>query len=312
MTAAGGGRTRLTRTSVPERDPAWSPDGTRIAFSARTGPVGPFRIFVVNADGTGLVQLTRQPAGLADRSPVWSPDGTRIAFVSDRDGGFPEIYTMNAEGRGRNRLTANVFVDGNPSWSPDGTRILVERCCLDGQSEIYAVDAATHADTNLTNSADRMEFDPVWSPDGTRVAFVAFEVGQRNIDIWTMNADGSNPARLTNDPAVDLAPDWQPLPICTITGASGSDPGLLGTSGDDVICARGGDDVVLAGLGNDLVLGGPGADTIGGEDGNDLVVGEGGNDALDGGAGLDLLDGEQGIDTCAPGPDGAALRLCEG
>jgi Ca2+-binding RTX toxin-like protein len=208
-------------------------------------------------------------------------------------------------------MTTNGLIDGNPSWSPDGTRLLVERCCLDGQSEIYAIDVATRSEANLTNSATRMDFDPVWSPDGARVAFVAFEVGERNIDIWTMNADGSGQARLTNDPAVDLAPDWQPLPICTITGASGSDPTLLGTSGDDVICARGGDDVVLAGLGNDLVLGGPGSDAIGGEDGNDLVVGEGGNDTLDGGAGLDLLDGEQGIDTCVPGLDGAALRLCE-
>jgi Tol biopolymer transport system component len=311
MTAEGGGRTRLTRTNVAERDPAWSPDGTRIAFAARTSPLGPFRIFVMNADGTGRTQLTTQPAGLADRSPVWSPDGSRIAYVTDRDGAFPEIYTMDAAGGGVNRLTANVYVDGNPSWSPDGTRILVERCCADGTSEIYSVDVATHADTNLSNSPTRMDFDPVWSPDGTRIAYVAFEVGQTNVDVWAMNADGTGQARLTNDPAVDLSPDWQPLPACTVSGTGGADPALLGTDGNDVICARGGDDVVLGGLGHDLVLGGPGADSIGGEDGNDLLVGEGGNDVLDGGPGLDLLDGGQGIDTCLAGSEGAAIRLCE-
>jgi Ca2+-binding RTX toxin-like protein len=241
---------------------------------------------------------------------VWSPDGTRIAFVSDRDGGFPEIYTMNADGSGVNRLTANVFVDGNPSWSPDGTRVLVERCCKAGSSDIYAIDVATHAEVNLTNTPTAMEFDPVWSPQGTEIAYVAFQTGEGNIDIWKMNADGSGQIRLTNEPAADLAPDWQPDPTCTIRG-TGEPDALVGTDGNDVICALAGDDVVNAGLGNDLVFGGQGNDTINGDDGSDLLIGEAGNDTLDGGSGFDALDGEQGIDTCIPGPDGAFVRLCE-
>jgi TolB protein len=311
MNAAGRGRTRITRTPVAERDPAWSPDGTQIAYAARIGPRGPFRIFVAEPDGSNPTQLTSQPAGLADRSPAWSPDGTRIAYVSDRGGGFPEIYTMNADGSGVNRLTTNPFVDGNPSWSPDGTRLLVERCCPEGSSEIFSIDLATHVETNLTNTATSMDFDPVWSPDGTRIAYVSFEVGQGNVDIWVMDAAGTGQTRLTNDAAVDLSPDWQPLPRCTVRGTSGADPALLGTDGNDVICALGGDDVVMAGAGNDLVRGGPGADTIAGDDGNDLLLGEAGNDTLDGGAGFDMLDGEAGIDTCLPGADGAATRLCE-
>jgi Tol biopolymer transport system component len=312
MGPSGAARTRVTRTSVVERDPAWSPDGTRIAYAARTSVGGPFRIFVTQPDGTGTTQLTTQPAGDADRSPAWSPDGTRIAFVSDRDGGFPEIYTMNADGSGVNRLTANVFVDGNPSWSPDGTRILIERCCAEGSSDIAAIDVATHADTNLTNSPTFMDFDPVWSPDGAGIAYVSFLVGEGNPDIWAMNADGTSPVRLTTDPAADLSPDWQPDPTCTIRGTSGPDPALLGTEGNDVICALAGDDVVQAGLGSDLVLAGPGNDTVAGEDGADSLIGGADNDALDGGAGFDVLDGEQGIDTCLPGPDGAFTRLCEG
>jgi Ca2+-binding RTX toxin-like protein len=309
MSAAGRGRARLTTTSAAERDPAWSPGGTRIAYAARVG--ARLRIFVVKPDGTGKVRLTEPAEGSGDRSPVWSPDGTRIAFVSDRDGGFPEIYTMNADGTGLNRLTANVFIDGNPSWSPDGTRILVERCCPDGTSDIVSIDVATHAETNLTNTPASMEFDPVWSPDGTMIAFVAFPVGGDNIDIWAMNADGTNVIRLTNDPAPDLSPDWQPLPICTISGSDGPDAALLGTDGNDVICALAGDDAVLAGLGQDLALGGRGNDRLEGQGGSDVLIGEAGDDTLMGGPDYDVLDGDQGTDTCNRGGQGAFRRLCE-
>lgn len=310
MTAEGSGRTRITNTPVPERDPAWSPDGTRIAYSARTSPAGPFRIFVANADGTAPVQLTGQAEGSADRSPAWSPDGTRIAFVSDRDGGFPEIYTMNPDGSGEIRLTANVYVDGNPSWSPDGTHVAVERCCK-SSSDIISIDVVTHAEVNLTNSTSLMDFDPSWSPDGTRIAYVSFQVGEGNIDVWTMNADGTGQLRLTTEAGPDLAPDWQPVPICTVNGTGMADPALLGTEGNDVICARAGDDHVIAGSGNDLVFGGQGTDVLEGQDGADTVHGEQGNDTLDGGPGLDFLDGGAGTDVCIPGTEGASTRLCE-
>ena len=310
MNANGTARQRLTKTSVPERDPAWSPDGTRIAYSARISPRGPFRIYVMNADGTGRAQLTSQLTGRADTSPVWSPDGTRIAFTSDRDGGFPEVYLMDPGGTNLLRLTTNDLIDGNPSWSPDGTRIAVERCCADGTSEIYAIDLATLAETNLTATVDVQEFDPVFSLSGTRIAYVAFTVGDGNIDIWVMNADGTARTRLSTHAAPDMSPSWQPLPVCTITGTESGDD-LVGTDGDDVICALGGRDSVRAGLGNDLVLGGAGADSLEGQFGNDLLYGEGGPDTLDGGPGYDGLDGGPAADTCIRGADGAFTRQCE-
>ncbi len=209
------------------------------------------------------------------------------------------------------RLTANVYVDGNPSWSPDGTRIAVERCCLDGSSEIFSIDVATHVEVDLTNSTSFMDFDPSWSPDGTRIAFVSFQVGEGNIDIWTMNADGSGLLRLTTDPAPDLSPDWQPLPICTINGTAGSDLDLLGTDLNDVICALDGDDAVRAGLGHDLVFGGQGNDVLDGQEGSDTLLGESGDDTLYGRSEYDFLDGGGGTDTCTRGGQGAFERLCE-
>ena len=212
MKASGRGRTRVTSTSVPERDPSWSPDGSHLVYAARTGPGEPFRIFVANDDGSGRDQLTSQAAGSADRSPVWSPDGSRIAFVSNRAGGFPELYLMSAGGTGLVRLTTNSSIDANPSWSPDGTKLLFERCCENGTSDLFTIDVATRAEVDLTPSSTQQDFDPVWSPDGTRIAFVSFEVGQGNLDIWRMNADGTAPVRLTQEAGPDLSPDWQPIP----------------------------------------------------------------------------------------------------
>jgi TolB protein len=207
MNANGRGRTRLTSTSVPERNPSWSPDGTGLVYAARTAPGEPFRIFVARADGSGREQLTSQKAG-SDTAPVWSPDGTRIAFVSDRDRGFPELYLMNADGTGVKRLTTNTLIDANPSWSPDGTRVVFERCCETGTSDLFTIDVTTRAEVSVTASASSQEFDPSWSPDGTRIAYDAFEVGQGNIDIWVVNADGSSPLRLTQQVGPDLSPDW--------------------------------------------------------------------------------------------------------
>ena len=310
MTAEGKGRTRLTDTPVPERDPSWAPSGTQLVYAARTSRHGPFRIFLAKADGSGPVQLTTQAAGEADRSPVFSPDGTRIAFVSDRDGGFPEIYLMFADGTGVVRLTSNAEIDGNPSWTPDGTRLVVERCCASGTSDLVAIDVATRVETPITATPGVQEFDPVVSPDGALLAYTAFEVGQGNVDVWVSAIDGTGAQRLTQDSAPDLSPDWQPIPICTIRGTGEADD-LQGTDADDVICAVGGDDFVRAGLGNDLVIGGKGNDALEGQDGEDVVLGEGGDDVLGGGAGYDVLDGGEGTDTCVRGADGALLRQCE-
>jgi Tol biopolymer transport system component len=311
MTASGRGRERLTRTPVPERDPSWSPDGSMIAYSARTSPTGPFRIFLVGADGSAPMQLTTQGRGSADRSPIFSPDGTEVAFVSDRGGGFPDVYIADVDGTRTTRLTTNAFVDGNPAWTPDGTAILVERCCTEGSSELYAIDVASHGETALTASPATMEFDPVPSPDGTKIAFVAFDIGVGNLDIWVMNADGSGATRLTNDERPDLSPDWQPVPMCTVRGTGGDDAALVGTDGNDVVCGLAGNDSIVGGAGTDLILGGKGNDSVDGQDGNDMIVGDQGDDVLDGGPGYDVLDGGAGTDRCVPGADGGSARLCE-
>src|SRR5918995_6094775 len=100
MNADGTGKTRIT-SPVPQADadtydrwPAWSPDGTKIAFSRQVYPYTRDEIYVMNADGSGLTRLTNNDT--EDSVPTWSPDGTRIAFSSHRTG-FDEIWVMNAD-----------------------------------------------------------------------------------------------------------------------------------------------------------------------------------------------------------------------
>jgi Tol biopolymer transport system component len=99
MNADGSGRRKLTHNARNNAEPAWSPDGRKIAF--RSTRNGNRDIYVMNADGTGKRNLTRNPA--RDGSPSWSPDGRRIAFVSDRDGRL-EAHVMNADGSGQRSL----------------------------------------------------------------------------------------------------------------------------------------------------------------------------------------------------------------
>jgi len=85
-----------------------------IAFSSQRD--GYNEIYVMNADGSGLTNLTNNSAD--DWSPAWSADGAKIAFSSDRDGNA-EIYVMNADGSGQTRLTNNSADDWSPAWSPE-------------------------------------------------------------------------------------------------------------------------------------------------------------------------------------------------
>jgi Tol biopolymer transport system component len=118
----GSGVTNIDNSPLSDEFPAWSPDGTKIAFSRRTCPGGtctPFDIYVMNADGSAQVNVTNN--GLQNYDPAWSPDGTKIAFASRRTG-TDQIYVMDADGTGQTQLTASGTND-EPAWSPDGHRI---------------------------------------------------------------------------------------------------------------------------------------------------------------------------------------------
>lgn len=112
----GTGLTRLTNNSAEDRDPAWSPDGSKIVFASDRGlrAGGTTHLYVMNADGTGVKQLTFG-TGSQDQ-PSWSPDGTLIAYHR-QDG----LYTISPAGNySRTLITAKMYFVGQPAWSPDG------------------------------------------------------------------------------------------------------------------------------------------------------------------------------------------------
>jgi Tol biopolymer transport system component len=158
MNADGTDLTRLTHddTDIVDFEPAWSPDGSKIAF--RRGP----DIYLMNPDGTGLVNWSNY-GSTTNGGPSWSPDGTQIAFGSRRVGNW-EIYVMNADGTGLTRLTDDPASDFLPAWSPDGSKIafMTDR---DGNEEIYVMNPDGTGLVNLTNSPSR-EYSPAWSPGG--------------------------------------------------------------------------------------------------------------------------------------------------
>jgi TolB protein len=164
MNADGTSQTNLTDyPGGNDADPAWSPDGTRIAFvSGRAQHYTD--VYVMGADGTGQIRLTESP-GL-DSGPAWSPDGSRIAFVSEREGALnPEIYVMNADGTGQTNLANNSRFDQHPTWSPGGSQIAFASGDLAGNPEIYVMNADGTGQTNLTDNP-AFDADPAWSPDG--------------------------------------------------------------------------------------------------------------------------------------------------
>src|SRR6058998_1975977 len=136
----------VTQAIAPGFAPAWSPDGTRLAYECGEN------ICAIKADSTGFTQLTVDAAG--NRHPSWSPDGSRIAFAATH-AGVADLYVMGASGSGAVRLTEDVGFVGSPAWSPDGTRIVFD-CRVDvGNDDLCSVNADGTGFARLTTDPAR-------------------------------------------------------------------------------------------------------------------------------------------------------------
>jgi Tol biopolymer transport system component len=155
-----GSPVRLTQDPAAQQDPAFSPDGTKIAF--RNKPAGqPSNIFTMKPDGSGGKKLTN--TGTSNILPDFSPDGKKIAWTSSVDPGSNfEIYTMNSDGTGQTRVTNDPDFDSDAAYSPDGNKIAFARGVA-GKSEIYTMNTNGTGLQRLTNNA-ATDIQPDWQP----------------------------------------------------------------------------------------------------------------------------------------------------
>jgi TolB protein len=220
MNADGSEVTRLTNHAADEGYPSWSPDGRTITFDSDRD--GNFEIYAMDATGSNVRRVTNHPA--RDVSAAWSPDGSRIAFMSDRDKAFDiyEIPPSNAappkkvpgtfsekvpgtflgEPAGGRRLTT-TGTSWFPAYSPDGSLL-----AFHVGRDVHVMPAAGGELRRLTTDPANGMY-PTWSPDGRRLAFMSWRNGRT--EIFTMNADGTNQARLfTVDRGDAIDPRWSP------------------------------------------------------------------------------------------------------
>jgi len=186
-------------SSTPNAEHAGGPPSSVVFYSAREGDLNN-QIYTMNPDGGNQVRFTDDTA--SDVDPDISPDGQQVVFTSNQTGNN-EIFIQDHSGTIQN-LTNDPSTDEWARWSPNGKQIVFDSNRT-GVFEVYLMNADGSGTTALTTAPTLGRY-PSWSPDGKQIVL------RRGIDIYTINADGSDPVQLTNEvsPSFAQMPVWSP------------------------------------------------------------------------------------------------------
>jgi Tol biopolymer transport system component len=206
MNADGTGD-RVLATDHPASDPAWSPDGRRIAFSQSIDEV--YDLYVMNADGTGVERLTDD--AFSDWGATWAPDGGTLLFNSDRDGSY-HIHRLDLATKEVSAVTTGGSNDYDPAISPDGSRLAFTSDRRGGNNYDIWLMAVDGEPTRLTIGDDVGDsYMATWSPDGSTIAFTSNRTG--DFEVYTMSAAGAEATNLSQNPGASdgwARPEWSP------------------------------------------------------------------------------------------------------
>jgi TolB protein len=208
--------------------PCWSPDGKKIVFARKSGGYIDQFLFVMDADGKNVRQLTheskepkaesKKPSPPADMNPAWSPDGKKITFESQREN-WSHIYAIDADGSNLKRLTPEDQHNSHPVWSPDGKKIAFRRSIGNGdvKENLFVMDADGSNIKALTQLPALFHVgEHSWSPDGKKLVFCSNRdepkpLGDQTF-VYVMDADGSNVKKLSKTATHPdhMRPAWSP------------------------------------------------------------------------------------------------------
>jgi Tol biopolymer transport system component len=233
----GSGDVQLTFGDNRSRSPAWSPDGSKIAFLRGNKPSS---LLIMSADGTDRTLIQRRISKhryYFFGRPAWSPDGTQIAFstaarffTSSNDRRWDlRLYVVNVDGSGLTRISRGRHQDSGPSWSPDGNRIAF--------TTRGGALATMNPDGSNRTRLVRRGSDPDWSPDGSQITFVR-RVGRTSTDVFLANSDGTDRVRLTSTPdRWESTPVFSPdgTKIAFTSGIWRNEIFIMSTAGTDVV-----------------------------------------------------------------------------
>lgn len=208
MDADGANKTQLTNTPYQEEVPAWTADGRIVFCGQDPGDPENWDIYLMNADGTGLKNLTATDASTFECWPSPAPSGNRIAFTRATESSL-EIWTIKLDGTGLRRVT-----DGrNSDWSPIGNDIVFLRDSSATDRDVWTVHTDGTGLRRLTDTPNRRESIPSWSPDGSKVVYPAIvQTGVFNIFALDV-ASGGEQLLLADSPPTTYSvayPTWQP------------------------------------------------------------------------------------------------------